>query len=166
MILNPSHFEGELAIGQVGQFLEDDFAFSEAINVFVKKYEPIFYRATMGETLYRQILDGIEPSSAPEPEQQKWLALAERTAPYAAMFVWFYYMQNSVSQTSGVDGLNSSTPKPSKLKMARVWNEIVDNIVGMTQWVCDREDEYPGFAPDMDLFLHYELCRHKNHLGI
>ena len=95
-----------------------------------------------------------------------WTALAERTAPFAAMFVWFYYMQNSVSQTSGVNELDSATPKPSKLKMARVWNEIVDNIVGMAQWICDRADDYPDFAPDMDLFLHHELCRHKIHYGI
>ena len=37
MILNPSYFEGELAIGQVGQAVDDDFALSEAVNVFVKK---------------------------------------------------------------------------------------------------------------------------------
>ena len=166
MILNPSYFEGELTIGQVGEAVDDDFALSEAANVFVKKYEPIFYRATIGETLYRQILDGIEPSSEPPPEQQKWLALAERTAPYAAMFVWFYYMQNSATQTSGVNEIEGATPKPSQLKMARVWNEIVDNIVGMAQWICDRADDYPDFAPDIDLFRYYELHQHKNHFGI
>jgi hypothetical protein len=165
MILNPSYFEGELTIAQAGEHTPSGFALNSELQWYVNEYEPVFYRATIGETLYRQMIDGTEETESAseaeadmtEPEEpNKWLELVNHTAKYAAMFVWIYYMKDLNTITSGsgqtVPEYESGFRKSPQPKMVNIWNKMMDNLFPMTQWVCDRKDDYPEFAPDEDLF--------------
>jgi hypothetical protein len=166
MILNPSYFEGELTIAQA----VSEFAETTALQWFINKYEPVFYRAVIGEKLYRQMIDGTGDADNDSEESLKWLELADKTAPLAAMFVYYFYTKNNNTQTTGTGefaSLSESGERKSPwTKRMDVWNEMVDSIEGVTQWICDSENDYQDFAPDVELFLKYRLSTHENLFGI
>ena len=78
MILKPTIFVGELAIGR------DDSAFvDENLQWYIDKYEPLFYRATIGERLYNEFVDGLKSMDSTENDtvdvDEKWLELKRVT---------------------------------------------------------------------------------------
>ena len=172
MILNPSYFEGEIAIAQAGTHTASEFALNSELQWYVDKYEPIFYQATIGQVLYKQMLEGrtipivkeedSEDTTDSETEElptepNKWDMLVEQTAKHAASFVWCKYMERIQTQTSGsgeVHPLFESGHKKSAYPIIKdVWNELLVSIHSMAQWIYDRENDYPLFSPDKALFI-------------
>jgi len=152
MVLKPSHFVGELTIAQSGIHTPSEFAFTEELQWYVDKYEPIIYRILIGEKLYRLMIDGMTEVIIPdenneseviEPiEPNKWDILASHTVKIAAAFVWYHYMLDNNTQTTGsgeiVPLMESGTKKSAQPKMVRVWNQIVDSIYPAAKWICEQ----------------------------
>jgi len=174
MVLNPSHFVGELTIAQSGMHTASKFAFTEELQWYVDKYEPIFYRAIIGETLYRLMLSGMTVAVAPDKNEEsesaevtepaesevaepevselvepvkvveanKWDILASKTVKLAAAFVWYHYMLDNNTQTTGsgevMSLMQSGVKKSAQPKMIRVWNELVDTIYPVIVWICKQ----------------------------
>jgi len=165
MILKPSHFEGELTIGQAAS----EFATTNALQWFINKYEPIFYHAIIGETLYIELVDNTEDEDeAAEPTE--WDELKQRTEQLAAAFVWYFYTMDTNTSPTGCGEVSpmfeSAVKKSAWPKMVKIWNELVDNMERVTNWVYQNRTKYTNFAPDIDLFMEYGMNRHENLYGI
>ena len=139
-VLNPEYFVGELTVAQA----VSEFAASNSLQWFIDKYEPLFYKATIGLTNYQQMLEEAKTSE-------------QKTAPYAAMFVYYHYMLDLTIPTPANEEFNillkKSTAGAIKRKLVMIWNEIVDNIY------CLPEQ-------DKELFEKLELGKYKNYFGI
>ena len=172
-ILKPHHFVGELTIGQA----VSEFAFTNDLQWYIDKYEPVFFRALCGIDLYQQMLFGMtpEPEETDEPpeteeesggesepvEPNEWDRLAEVVLPYLTMFVWYKYNIDNHTHPAGLGEVSqrfeSAEKKSNQVKMVRVWNELIDHFVGLAQWIVDREEEYPDFDPDVQLAIYHRL---------
>jgi len=153
MVLNPSHFEGELTIAQRGEYAPSSFAFTSELDWYVRKYEPIFYRAVIGEKLYQKMIDGMTPD---DDEPNVWNKLAKRTALLAAAFVWYNYMLDINTQTTGsgevMPEFISGTRKSSQEKWIRIKNKLVESLGHFAEWIYYELHIYTDFNPDKDLF--------------
>ena len=157
MLLNTSYFEGEITIGQASEF-----AVSHELQWYIDKYEPIFFHAAIGEILYQELAESMQA----ETPDEKWTLLNDQITKYAAKFVWCKYVEdgNTVHAGIGVVQINSesATNKSAQPKFVRVWNEIVDNIPKVADWIINHGDVYETFDPDMNLYFENGLHRHEN----
>ena len=164
MILTPSIFEGELAIGQ-------NFSPSVEKNVewFIKKYEPMYCHAVIGEKLYDELLDNLTPDPSPQ-ESGDWDTLKDKLAYSCACFVYFHYMMNMITGTMGAGEFATNAENSERVspwpKMVRRWNEMVDETPGIMKWIENNSDMYPEYSPDMKLYVAYGISRHENLWGL
>lgn len=169
-IISPSNFKGERSIAQVEQQ-----QVSQNVQWFIDKYEPIFLKKLLGDTLYKEFVDGLNEDQI----LPKWTDLRDGTDLKAMLidFVYYYYQNNNLTNTGGVgeskiksDNAIAASPYP---KMINAWNEMVN----MARLFDLSTDTYPNWnrfywRKDIDCFVYChrkcvpDIYEYKNQLGL
>lgn len=151
MILQPSDFQVDRTIGQIEQpYVE------QAVIDFIGKYEKRFFATMIGDDLYSELNAGIEE----DPINEKWLILIDKLKMAAVDYVYFYYMKNDYSTTSGI-GENvplseNAVHTTHREKMIAAWNEMVELNRDFVKWMGGNIATYPEYeGADCNLLFDY-----------
>lgn len=117
------------------------------LDIFICKYEKQFLIKLLGNNLYEKFFKEMSRNNIKSiPEE--WIILknklfncSEWISP-AANYVYYWYLGNDMSSTSGVGEVrvmaNNATLVSSLPKMIKAWNEMVDMNVEFEKWVWDN----------------------------
>lgn len=166
-IIDTSFFFGQLNIAQ-----KSDSSVSANLQALINELEPALLTYLLGYDLYKQYLDGIVIVSPAakwtairdgkeytnrQGVLTKWKGLkyTEGTTPRSliANYVYWHWMQNEASETTGTGekvaaNQNAVNASPAN-KMVRAWNEMVDMINELVEFLMSDQSTYPEFL------LHY-----------
>ncbi len=166
MALDRSYFRGSLALPQLATqsapvtglaSLATQITGENTLEWFITRYEDEFLHKMLGHRLYEAYLNGI---SSDEP-LQIWLDLRDRIyiqkngfgfSP-AANYVYFYAMQTAASQNS-MSGEVRHKPDFAeaiihKRKMVLAWNDMVDAIQHIREWIWIHRKELHDAMPEI-----------------
>ena len=153
MLIDPSYFHGEILIAQRGQL-----EVQEDIEGLIAKYEPKILRELLGKSLYKEFMEGLE-DPFPDPKwinlrdgvDGEWMGLANMDKlSLIANYVYYHWMRKENLQTVGigtvkVEAENAVKASPVE-KYVRAWNEMVDWICELHDYIRDHIDDYPDYA--------------------
>jgi hypothetical protein len=156
MLLTPSYFEGDIAIGQVEQ---PDVA--ARVQLLINQHEPLYLQSLLGARLAGE----LEEAMGGEAPPQKWAALSEQLLRPCALWVYCYYNnQNATVATAAGEAtpkVDNATRKSAVLKTVAAWNEMATLSLKALRWVEERSEEYGNPQPECMAYF-----RPINELGI
>jgi hypothetical protein len=158
-LIDETYFIGELNLPGLN---DDDTV--ERLQLFIDKYEAKFLKELLGYELYKAFLTGVDT----RPVDDKWAALksgsdyvrngrtyrweglVQSDTSMIANYVYYYWMRNEVSQTTGIGEVitkseNSTRISPSA-KMTRAWNEMVNQVWGAVSFLDTNVSNYPDWS--------------------
>lgn len=182
MIIDLTYFYGALTIPQVAS----DQATGDAVNFFIKEYEPKLLKALLGHALYsnliagltadtqiyKDIRDGVEYTNRSQV-LSKWdgLRFVDGTVKTSliANYVYYWYMRNNASTTtpSGervITTENSMSTSP-RYKMSTAWNKMVGEIYNLREFLLSKVVTYPDFVDPFQNFSGDVLYNINRFLG-
>ena len=159
-LVDATYFIGEINIAQLGQKSVQD-----KLTVFINKYEPQLLTDVLGYAFYKSFktaIDGDNPESkwidlrdGAEFDDcngiaKKWTGFknTEKQSPIANL-VYYWWQRDAVTATAGMgeiipQGENSGRTSPYE-KMRRAWNEMVDQICLLREFLTAKKDVYMDF---------------------
>lgn len=176
MLIDRQYFRGELSVPNT-----DSQAVGSKLDAFIAKYEVKFLGDVLGLPLYRLFRAGLLVTPTVDA---KWITLRDgdgedwkgliytegegvRRSPIAN-FVYFHWMRDAVStwaaQGEKLPTLEGGTRTAANGRMARVWNELCDEVSGLYTFVSSNLTDYPQYE-ELD-FTRIREYRKINHLGI
>lgn len=162
--LEATYFRGELLIPNLNAFAGSSAvnnviaAQQKLLDIFISKYEKKFLTELLGRDLYEKLVEETCNTANILPQwetlKNKLFNENEWISP-AANYVYYWYMLNGASSTSGVGEVRTlannaelTSPLP---KMIRAWNEMVDMNKEFEEWItCNNVYGYKH--TDSDLF--------------
>lgn len=145
-LIDETYFIGELNIPNL-----DQENVRQALTVFIAKYQKRFLTLLLGEDVYKDFVAGIDVEEGVEIESQ-WIELRDKLVDCdtkespIANYVYWFFMYNNATQTSGVGEIIANTENSMVVspitKMVRAWNEMCDFVHGTQQWFHDFYTEY------------------------
>lgn len=165
MLIDEKYFKGEILIPNLvsqGVGISDSICHAniKRLGEFIEKYESFFLSKLLGRKLYDELTKEI---NTPE---SKWVALKETlvneatlTSPIAN-YVYYWFIRNQITNTTGigetVNQANNSIVVSPEQKMVKAWNDMVDDLTLIVQFMNDNRQVYPNFRPDYnaDIFFH------------
>lgn len=164
--LEDTYFRGELLIPNLHTFSGPSAvnnviaAQQKLLDIFISKYEKKFLTELLGYDLYEKFVKETHESDIKDvlPEwkmlKNKLFNSKEWISP-AANYVYYWYMANNMSSTSGIGEVRALTnnaeltsPIP---KMIKAWNEMVDMNKEFEMWIVNN-NVYDYRHIDSDLF--------------
>ena len=117
----------------------------EQITDMIEAYEPTIAHAVIGETLYNQLLAGLEE----DPVPAKWTALKAVMVDVCRKFVYYRYRFRYISDVTETgetmpDRDNATQVDPSRLMIEAI-NEMLDDIDNRLVALCDGNADYPDY---------------------
>jgi hypothetical protein len=182
-LIDHTYFIGEVNIPGTGQAVIKD-----VLNLFIAKYEPEFLKEVFGYEFYKAYSDGV----AQNPIDQKWLDLRDgveytNLAGYLAKWRGLRFtdpvkgsmVANYIFYKWNKDRTTFSTPagevRPEAdnatvvipyVKMVKAWNEMVDYIFEMMEFLdAKMMTDYPAWQRQ-NRFLMTRKFRRINPFGI
>lgn len=140
---------------------------SDPINAqvqrYIDKYEREILVKCLGETLYAQLMAGLNVTVPDEPEE-KWASLASFVKPISAYYVYCNYMKKEATSTQRVGEVKSKTQNSTivnaNYKIVNAWNEL-DNIIYSLDGFLDDNystyDSWQGYVPYLGLLNTFGL---------
>jgi hypothetical protein len=148
-VLDKDYFYGPLTIAQV-----TEEAVERNLLTFIFMYEVPFLKLLLGEDFYALYKAGTEAGS---PEA-KWTALENelyqvsgtlKLSP-AANYVYWFYMRNQVTETTGtgekIISTEGSISVSSAQKVKLAWNNMVTRNRNIVAWIKANIADYPEFV--------------------
>lgn len=143
MIIDASVFVGEISIAGT-----DSPVTSANLDAFIAKYEPKVLKMLLGTALYEELLVGL----AEDPIPSKWSDLKTTVTPIVANYVYYWYIRDQVTRTTGVGNVKPKTENGSVsgdgLKQVRAWNEMAELCVDFNLNIVIAT--YPSYIPPND----------------
>lgn len=147
-LIDSTYFHGSLVIPNSGLSGFAGSAISERLNGFISVYEKHLLTALLGETLYFDLMEGLD---ADEPDD-RWIDLKEqlvdeeaRTSPIAA-WVYYNFQRTMATISTGVGemipGVENGSHGDMNMKLAAAWNECRDGVVKVIGFLVDNYDVY------------------------
>lgn len=161
MLINEEYFKAEIVIPNLSSVGNGASRLVAGANLdllesFINKYEKSFLNELLGNELSNEFIKALKGElSGKWGELKSRLVDEQNHESPIANYVYYWYMRNSVSTTTGVGEVetmsdNSMRVTPS-LKMARAWNEMVDNVLDIACWLYDQKEFH--YKPcDSDIF--------------
>lgn len=164
MLINEKYFKGEIFIPNLvsqGVGISDSIcqANIKKLLEFIGKYEHLFLFKLLGYRLCDELTKGINTS-------EKWVTLKKilvnettLTSPIAN-YVYYWFIRNQITNTAGigetVNQANNSTVVSPEQKMVKAWNDMVDDLTPIIQFMNNNRLLYSDFRPDYntDIFFH------------
>lgn len=158
MITLYTHFVGNINLPNTSP----NTSFGEALAVAINKYEPIFLKEILGRTLYdlfqaniaqgsgvyHDLLNGADFTDSNDIETH-YEGLNQVGLNPIANFIYCKVQEERFSNTMGIgerqgNAENSIVFSPS-LKIVNAWNEMVDWLFIMDDFIRQNEDDYPDY---------------------
>ena len=128
------------------------------LNWFIAKYEPVFLKEIMGETMYAEFVAGLAVGSP----AAKWTELRDqlwdstnKISPVAA-YIWYAYRQNNVTQSGAFGETTANTENASvsssKRKLIDAWNTAYKGAFSVFEWIEERLTTYTTYDGDKSKF--------------
>jgi hypothetical protein len=184
-LIDASYFIGEINIPSTGA---QDVA--QRLGLFIEQYEPQLLRDVLGYPLYKAFAAGLAAGS---PDQrwvdlrdgkeypdysgytQRWDGILIKKSPTVlkqsmiANFVYWHWMRNQVSISTNIGEVapaseNSIVITPAS-KMVRAWNQMIDWICQMHEYLQINETTYPEWTQRNNYF-QMRNYRKQNIIGI
>lgn len=152
-IIGPSYFHGEIHISST-----EDLAVAEDLQGLIDKYEPKILRELFGKTMYREFIDEIDGGSPAqkwtdllEGVEDEWMGLTnDRELSLIANYVYYFWARKENTQTVGIGTVKVKAENAVKVapveKYVRAWNEMVDWICALHEYIMDHIADYPDYA--------------------
>lgn len=135
---------------------------ADNLTQLIEKKEPEFLKKALGKELYQQFKAGMSVV-APVIIDPKWLVLSVMLADSTlkvsplANYVWWYWARYNTTVTTD---LGESTPSQenagatsSVYRQVHVWNEMVDMLNEVSDYINDNEPIYgTAFLPDDEVY--------------
>ena len=153
MLIDTTYFFGELHIPNLNKV---DVA--EQLTAFIEKYEEEFLTNLLGYEMYQDedgdLFYGTEYDHIGRVIMWKGLIDEEKKLSVIANYVYYWWMRNNASQTTGVGETitkaeNSVRTSPSA-KMTRAWNEMAASLRKMKMFIEANNISYPGWSMTSD----------------
>lgn len=129
-------------------------ALQASIGRYLLRYEPEFLTDLLGETLYTALSAGLDEAEPAEVWTNLRDQIVDSTAKVSpiANFTWCqWYKDYAMSRT----GIGDGHPEGGNIKIgtnnrrvATVWNDMVDVMADIADWVNERLDVYGDYAPE------------------
>ena len=133
-IVSSSDFQGEITIGQL-----EHRDVKANLNLFIEKYEPEFLDMLLGENLAEKLKDGL----AEVTPDAKWSTLADKVRLACANYIYFHYMRDDVTSSTGAGEVIEQTDNAKRttphMKLVRAWNEMVKKNIALDYWINKGE---------------------------
>lgn len=149
-IVSNDDFVGEIVIAQLSQK-----AVSDELAVFIDEYEPVFLKLLLGQTLYDEFIAGlgideqVEDAENPPTPDQIWLDLKAQIGKSIAQYIYWQYIKNNNSQTSGIgqtkNGSDNAVPASPRFKMVKAWNKMVGTCFSVVAFINNDPDNYGDY---------------------
>ena len=173
-IIDTSFFFGQLNIAQ-----KSDSSVSTSLQALINELEPALLADLLGYDLYKQYLAGIALGSPTAKWTElrdgkeytnrqgvlsKWKGLkytdGSTTRSLIANYVYWHWLQNEASETTGTGekmpaNQNAVNTSPAN-KMIRAWNEMVDMINELVEFLMSNQATYPEFLVHYSQGLFYK----------
>lgn len=178
-LIDTSYFFGDLNIGQKSEV-------AGSLSEFILEYEDRLLNDLFGYAFkkvydtgigastekYVAIRDGKEYTNR-SGQLAKWRGLkytigTVKKSPIAN-YVYWHWMQNEASSTTGtgevkLNAQNATSVSPAG-KMVRAWNEMVQMVYELIEFLLSNENDYPEFI-DWYVYIPASLLRKQNLFGI
>jgi hypothetical protein len=162
--IDASYFFGELNVAQ-----KSDSSVGGSLSIFIDEHEERLLTGLFGYELYKAYKTGIAVLPTPDPKWTdirdgkeytnrsgiltKWkgLKFTDGTAKKSlvANYVYWHWMQNEISVTTGtgekVASNQNAINAPSAVKMVRAWNQMVNWINELIEFLLTKKSDYPEF---------------------
>jgi len=161
-LIDRTYFIGEINIPNTNQP-----AVQENIDYLIKKREPELLTQLFGYEMYKAFTTGL---AAPTPEQRwldlrdgvdytdtdglsrRWMGLVTKEAAdpkqsLIANYVYYWFTRKEATQSSGVGEVVTKTENSKRVspisKQVRAWNEMVNWIWELYDYLEAKEADYP-----------------------
>lgn len=167
--LNKDYFVGLITVAQV-----TDTSVQNDLAWFIARYEEEMIVLLLGQPLYDAYVAGM----AEVAPLAKWTALDQKlyktTTPKmspAANYVYWFYMKNQATQTTGngevlIKGQNS-IPVGSAVKVKTAWNDMIRQNKDLVAWIKSKPEDYPEYVePVFDYSTPESTQLYKDRMNI
>lgn len=158
-LIDYTYFTGEYLIQNVSGTNPTVTANKALLDKFIAKYEPIYLKLLLGDTLYDQLIAGLAVTPTPDV---KWTALkaelvdtTAKTSPIVA-YVWNRYWKDQETKSTAMGQSISNKENgfivSSNQKLVSSWNEAMFEAVTFLEWLtlAAQKTTYPDQDPDFD----------------
>lgn len=164
MFIDYTYFIRDIVIGQKSQP-----EVQEDIKNMLQVYEPEVLKSLFGLTMYKEFVDGLALDPIPDKwknlrdgviyddGKKEWMGFVnDQKQSIIANYVYYYYTRKEVIQGVGTGNAipkneNSTIVNPLS-KQVRAWNEMVD-------WICQLDDFLKAHPVD---YPNYKWKGHKS----
>jgi hypothetical protein len=164
--LSAAYFVNEILIPNISGTTATEKANLLDLQITIAKYEPLFLKDLLGETLFAAYAAGIAAGS---PET-RWVTLNNKInytntalstlgtglSP-AANYCYFHWMRNQQTVTlmngEGRAGAENFGQASAMEKMVNAWNELVRMSDIIQDWLIDNKTTYPEMTT---MFTRFE----------
>lgn len=166
MALTAAYFVNELLIPGVSGTTYAEVENLATLTATIAKYEPKFLKLLLGEDLYAEYAAAI----AGNPTSGIWFDLKSQIystspayeSPVANYVYWKFWKSNAtVTVKAGETETKSENAQMVSIaaKMVRAWNEMVDQVDEIREWLDDHSSDYPTWGTeDVETFTKIGLC--------
>lgn len=178
-IASPTDFTGEVNIPNADDAYNGVAA---TVQSLIDEYEPQLLTELLGDALYTELKNGLAVLPTPDA---KWVALRDKVKPLILKYVYFYYLEANIVQTTGIGAQATTSEAGNRAsawgKQVKEWNKMVKGNHSLVKFLTNNAD-YPDYKrPDyyeydwvwgFDYFLGCfgmripEIYTFKNSLGI
>jgi hypothetical protein len=165
-LIDRTYFVGEINLPNTNQT-----AVQENIDFLISKREPELLIALFGYEMYKAFTTGLTEDPIPQrwvdlrdgvdyqdgDVLRHWMGLVavdgEVKESLIANYVYCWYMRKEATQTSGVGEVATKTENSARVspmaKQVRAWNEMVDWIAELFNFLQVKKEDYPEWKPDI-----------------
>lgn len=165
MFLDNTYFQGELSIPNlifvepkgVGTMIQA--VNEQSFNWYLGKYEVKFMNELLGSEMYARMMKEIEDGNEWGKLRNKiFVFTGSGSYSPAANYVYFYSIRGMQTQTSSEGEVRGRKDYSSIVsvspKLVRIWNDMVDMIADIREYVNQNEVLYGKLGDDARLFKY------------
>lgn len=131
------------------------------LDKLINRLEPEFLKKALGKDLYLAFKSGMNVVTPITPEQ-KWIDLAKQLVDIDLMvsafanYVWFDWSRSNATSTTGNGETIASKENAKSVapidRQVRIWNQMVDLLTEMRDYINDNLALYPGYLPFEEVY--------------
>ena len=165
MSVTAAYFVNELLIPGISGSQFSEVENLATLNAIISKYQPKFLEMLLGEDLYAEYAAAIalSPTSGVWFDLQSQIYQAATLESPIANYVYFKFWKNAATTTlksgEAQSKFENSDTATIGVKMVRAWNEMVDQVDDIREWINDHASDYPTWGTEtVETFTKIALC--------
>lgn len=171
-LIDRTYFIGEINLPNTNQL-----AVQEILDFLISKREPELLTQLFGYEMFKAFTAGLTEDPVPQrwvdlrdgvdyqdgDVLRHWMGLVaidgEPKESLIANYVYYWFTRKEATQTSGVGEVATKTENSVRVspiaKQVRAWNEMIDWIAELFNYLQVKQDEFPEWKPDSKCVWDY-----------